>query len=212
MKLKHLLIPLISSLMVFSISAQDFKAGAQFGLITSQISGDASGGYFKLGLTGGLFVSRDFRGHYSGEFGITYTPKGSKRFLRGAEGEILAEEYKLSLSYIEIPVLFQYSTDSLGLTLEIGPTIGVLLGQEEVENAGQYDVHYGDFHRLEWGIMTGVSKKIGDHLSLSIRASHSVWHVREHPSGASWVSLVNFTFNRGQYNTALMASLKYHFN
>ena len=195
---------LFSLLGLFNSSrAQDFEAGFQGGLITSQISGDASGGYYRFGATGGLFVKCHFRGPYSGEFAITLAPKGSKRFVRDSKGRIIREEYRLRLAYIEIPILFQYTLDTLSITLEIGPSIGILLGQEEEE---AIIVSYGDFNKTETGIMVGATKRFSDKFSFSIRGSHSVLTVRKHPSGGIW------KLNRGQYNTALMAFFKFHFN
>ncbi|NQY11109.1 MAG: PorT family protein [Flavobacteriales bacterium] len=204
MKLKSLQVLIFSILISSCAMAQGFEAGLQAGLITSQISGDASGGYYKFGPTAGLFVKRQFRGAYSGEFGILYAPKGSKRFAKNAKGEILYEEYKLSIQYIEVPILFQYATDSLALTLEIGTYIGILLGAEEDEQG--ILINLGSFRNYEAGIVVGVSKRLSDRFSFGIRGSHSLTVARKHPSGEIW------RLNRGQYNTCLMANLKFHFN
>ena len=200
MKLKFVLIFLTSIIYASFAISQDFRAGIITGLSTSQISGDRSGGYLKAGITGGLFVNREFRGGFSGEFAITFVKKGSRRLTK-IDGKIVDIEYKLNMSYIEIPVLIKYDGDKFGLTYEVGPTFGVLLSAEEYPLTGQ-----GDFNKTEIGIMGGVSKIISDRFSFSLRATHSVLRVREHASSAT------FQLNRGQYNAGLLFNLKYHLN
>jgi len=90
------------------LSAQSrFRAGAVLGLTASQIDGDLSAGYNKLGFQGGLRVISRLKGHMEASMEILYSQ-------RGCQNELVPSDYDpnpfaLTLNYIEVPVQWHYN-------------------------------------------------------------------------------------------------------
>ncbi len=83
---------------------QRFKAGLLFGLNASQIRGDESAGYNKLGLHGGLRAVAVLKERMDLSIELLYAQRGS--YLKG--GISTAGDLKINLQYAEVPVLFTY--------------------------------------------------------------------------------------------------------
>lgn len=84
--------------------AQGFSAAALLGVNASQIDGDDSAGYNKVGLTGGfkLFYPVTEKGDLSME--LLYSQRGSRSALSLGGGNT----FYIKLDYIELPVSFVY--------------------------------------------------------------------------------------------------------
>ncbi|MBK8564716.1 MAG: PorT family protein [Saprospiraceae bacterium] len=84
-----------------AVAQQRFKAGLIFGLNASQLNGDDSAGYNKLGLNGGLRGTAMLKDKMDLVFEMLYSQRGSyERFING--------DMKISLSYIEVPIMLAY--------------------------------------------------------------------------------------------------------
>lgn len=79
-----------------------FKAGIIAGVTASQIDGDASAGYNKVGLQGGLRVAAILKEKQDASVEIVFTQ-------RGCRNEAKTPPYfKTTLNYIEVPVQWHY--------------------------------------------------------------------------------------------------------
>ena len=83
-----------------------FRAGAVVGLTASQIDGDLSAGYNKLGLQSGLRVITRLKGRMEASMEILYTQ-------RGCQNELIPNDYDpnpfaLTLNYIEVPIQWHF--------------------------------------------------------------------------------------------------------
>lgn len=84
--------------------AQTFKAGAIIGLNASQIRGDASAGFNKLGIMGGLRVAVEAGDKIDVSLEMLYSQKGSYQRVTNNN----PEEFRIIADYIDIPVGINY--------------------------------------------------------------------------------------------------------
>jgi hypothetical protein len=182
------------------LSAQQFRAGVTAGVAGTQISGDQLGGFDKAGLMIGGFVSTAISAKFDASMQILYIQKGSSKNANPDNNDF--EYYRLRLNYIEVPLLLQWKY-SKRFKFEAGPTIGVLLSEEEEDEFGVFEGR--PFKKYEFGIAGGMNISIVKQLFLNARLESSVLPVREHVSGLS------YRLNAGQYNAALIFSVQYIF-
>jgi Outer membrane protein beta-barrel domain len=88
------------------IAQPRFKAGIIAGLTASQIDGDLSAGYNKLGLQGGLRVIGRLTERTDASLEFLFSQRGAQRELvQNRYGDPL---YPIALNYVEIPVQWHY--------------------------------------------------------------------------------------------------------
>ena len=109
--------------------AQSFIGGISAGASFSQIDGDKMAGYNKAGLIAGGFVNRQLGGKVSAQLEMLYIGKGSKRGANPNKG--IFDYRRISLHYVEVPIVCQYWYKKLNLTLEAGLSYGVLISSKE---------------------------------------------------------------------------------
>jgi hypothetical protein len=182
-----------------------FYSGILIGLNTSQITGDDLAGYDKPSFTFGAFVKRKFGEHFSMLMELSYLPKGSRK--NTSPKDSIPTFYSLKLRYIEIPVLVQYTVKSK-LTLEVGPSVGVLLSYTEEDIFGDLTGIYSSreqFKRYDLSFNAGINYSFTDNLSFSLRSANSMFPVRNHDQQTK------FRLNQGQYSSCIMGRLIYNF-
>jgi hypothetical protein len=186
---------LIICFVKFNIYAQEFKAGVNLGLSTSQVSGDNLSGFHKAGVIIGGFVNRDINNNLSLQLEMTFIQKGSSNTKKN---NLIADIY---LDYLEVPLLIIYQ-QSESIALEVGIHTSALVN-------GYYHDIYGRlenqtrFNNFDIGALIGMSYKINNKLSLNTRLTNSIIPIAEHASGQT------YRFNKGKYNTGLSFILKY---
>jgi hypothetical protein len=84
---------------------QRFKAGAILGFNMSQLDGDRSAGYNKLGIVGGLSLVILLAEKIDVNVELLYSQRGSRSSLVPDNSIV---PFKISTDFIEIPVLFNY--------------------------------------------------------------------------------------------------------
>ncbi len=197
--------------LAFNLKAQQatsnkkFYSGVFFGLNTSQITGDDLAGYDKPSLTFGTFVKRKFGENFSILMELSYLPKGSRKNISPKDS--IPTFYSLKLRYIEIPVMFQYTIKSR-ITLEVGPSIGVLLTYKEEDIFGDLSGNYStreQFKRTDISFNAGINYLLNDKWTFSLRSANSMAPVRNHDQQTK------FRLNRGQYSSCIMGRLFYNF-
>lgn len=97
---------LFAALPIFLSAQPRFRAGAVLGLTASQIDGDLSAGYNKLGFQGGLRVITRLKGRTEASLEILFSQ-------RGCQNELIPSDYdpnpfSLTLNYIEVPIQWHF--------------------------------------------------------------------------------------------------------
>lgn len=194
-------------LVPFFLTAQSFDAGVKAGISASQISGDTYSGWNKPGIYAGIFTSFDVSERSRFALEINYIEKGSRDYAQPDEGDY--ESYKLMLNYVEVPLTYQFFINDK-LSLEIGPSYGILLKKEnhEVEPYDNRIINNQDnppFRNYEVAWHTGFNYYINEQWMGGVRHSESLIPVRKHNSGAT------YWFNRGQHINMLRFYVAYIF-
>jgi len=179
----------------FNIYAQEFKAGVNIGLSTSQVSGDNLSGFHKAGVIIGGFVNRDINKTLALQLEMIFIQKGSSNTKKD---NLIADIY---LDYIEVPLLMIYK-QSESIELEVGIHSSALVNGYYHDIYGELENQTG-FNNFDIGALIGMSYKINNKLSLNTRLTNSIIPIAEHASGQT------YRFNKGKYNTGLNFTLKY---
>lgn len=104
--MKKILLLLLAFSPLFLLAQPRFRAGAVLGLTASQIDGDLSAGYNKLGYQAGLRVISRLKGRHEASMEILYSQ-------RGCQNELIPSDYdpspfSLTLNYIEVPLQWHF--------------------------------------------------------------------------------------------------------
>ena len=177
------------------VSAQNsyFGGGVVFGNTFSAMSADNIPGYWKTGITAGLFGNVKLVDNYNVrmllQLDMNFTMKGTRTKPNfGAEGHYRRDKYSLSFGYIEFPLLVRLrfnspKTSNDGLWLDIGPSVGFLLYQRTVQiittHGGRGGMRYEwddlyDLKRLEFALHGGITYVFKRHHGISFRYGHSI--------------------------------------
>ncbi len=178
--------------------AQDFKAGARLGICATQVDGDTYEGFNKPGLTLGVFVNRKLPENFSMQFEMNFIQKGSRKPV----DEFNRTYYLMRLSYIEVPLLFQWHAGK-SIDFFAGPSFGVLLNSYEETEAGEFTGP--EFEKYEIAGRIGLNYKMSDQWSVDARYSISLMTIRPSPAGYT-----PFMEN-GQYNRLIEIGFSYQF-
>ena len=201
MKLKIFLI-LLFGLFSVAVFSQGFNGGLHAGISASQISGDNLSGFDKPGFYGGGFVNLFVNKKHGLQMGLSYIGKGSRKLAKPNDGD--PTSYKLSLNYIELPLLYKYVYRG-EFGVDVGPYFSVLINSKEEDESGEIS-RVAEFEKFDFGGLISLSYLITDNLKFEISISTSLTKVREHGSGST------YRLNKGQYNNVVMFSFGYQFN
>ncbi len=177
-------------------SAQEFNGGASFGVSATQISGDQLLGFDKAGLFAGFYVNIYISERTAIQMELDYIQKGSRKNPDPEKNDFVS--YLLKLQYVDLPVLLKFDY-SKSLSFETGPYTGLLMKASEEDHNGIFP-NMKEFNKVDVGWIMGIYYHLTDKLSFNFRLSHSLFHVREHSSGAT------YRLNKGQYNEVLVLS------
>jgi hypothetical protein len=175
------------------------------GANTSQITGDALQGFDKFSPNLGFLVSREFGKNVNVQFEMQYLGKGSRKNIGPKDS--IQTFYVLRLHYAELPLMIRYRLKPK-IELELGPSVGVLLGYKEADLYGDLDGQYSPkekFTRIDYSGSFGGSWLINDSWTLNIRASNSIIPVRNYDGQ------VKERLLHGQMNKSIMIRFYYKF-
>ena len=96
----------VCCLISLKVEAQRFKAGLIVGMNAAQIDGDATAGYNKIGIRGGLRSTILLQDKMDIGIDILYSQRGSQSGLIAGN---VVDQLKINLQYIEVPITFNYS-------------------------------------------------------------------------------------------------------
>jgi hypothetical protein len=178
--MKKLIIILVA-ILPMSVLAQRFHGGVVGGVNVSQIEGDGAGGYRKIGLIGGAFVTTELRDKWGGLLEIRYAEKGSS----------IPEDYiKFRLQYIEMPVLATYDINKK-IQVQAGVTVGYLFKQMQNDGNGYEDIT--DYDKFEIAASLGGGYRLSERLNLNVRFSFSMIPIEADNPGS--VSILEASYN-----------------
>jgi hypothetical protein len=103
---KHIFWAIIVVFPLIVAAQPRFKAGAVFGLTASQIDGDLSAGYNKLGFQGGLRVISRLKGKTEASMEILFSQRGCQNEL--IPNDFDPNPFALTLNYVEVPIQWHF--------------------------------------------------------------------------------------------------------
>jgi hypothetical protein len=175
---KYLFIFCMMALLRYDIYAQAFKGGIMAGPVVSQVLGDDNTGYNKMGLSGGLYVFRNFGEKWIGQMEMRYVQKGSQKNANPEKGDYTY--WKLKLDYFEIPLLAKYVFDER-IQAEAGTAFGYLMNASFGDNGGTLPSFWLDsrYRKFEHSVFLGGTYKYKERIGISTRWCLSVMSIRK---------------------------------
>jgi len=186
------------------VSAQQFRAGASFGVNASQIGGDGYGGFDKAGITAGLFSNTRVNEKFDFQFEINFSEKGSRKNARPDKND--NDFFLLRMQYIEIPVMLQYHKNRF--TYEAGLSYSRLLSSYLEDENGTFEIEpqLNQFNDDDFAFLLGVNFSFTDNLIMNWRFNTSIIPFRKYDSGSNALP-----FDDGMYHHYIGFTLKYQF-
>jgi hypothetical protein len=164
-----------------NVSAQSrfkdrYKLGITFGGLTTNVTSGRVKSHSKGGYEIGIWQRLKMSKSWAVQAELYYVVKGAGGF--HADRPPIPGEYLLGLSYIEMPILFQYRKKKFNF--EFGPGLGVLLSQFEILNGALYpdmtDVY--PFTKNELSGNVGIGYSLNEKWYLGFRYNQSLLPVR----------------------------------
>ena len=187
----------ISLLPLLASGQEIFRLSLKGGITMSQIDGDNSGSYSKLGFQAGIVNTMYLAGPWYTILEFNVTNKGS--YVRKIDRTI-------SLTYVEVPIMLLYRPDEWRLSLAAGVTPGIL-AKAKVTDGGEYipsqSDNYRRFDRLP--LCVGIDYRFNDHWAAYARHTISLLNISKTRSGTYLLS----TKNSGQFNRYIAVGLTY---
>lgn len=185
------------------IYAQRVESQAWAGVNFSQIDGDGSGNYNHLGAHFAVNTAIAL-GNEGSPFGILIelglTQKGS--YVKHIDRSI-------SLSYVEIPVMFYYKLFDGNMRVGAGLAPGILVNSKVEDYGVDNEQQAANYRKLDaLPVCLDLQYKLGDHLGFVARFETSMMPISiESASGVYRL----FRSNKGTFNRLLSAGLSYTF-
>jgi hypothetical protein len=148
--MKHYLTALIAAILIVgSASAQNVNVGIKGGVNLYNIHNDNGAKFdtkagFNLGFLGHIHVADQFALQPE----IVYSTQGAKYTVANVDT-------KINLSYVNVPVLFQYMFDN-GFRLQAGPQFGFMVNAESQTKNNDNDIK-DSFKSADLGVALGMS-------------------------------------------------------
>jgi hypothetical protein len=187
--------------------SQVFHGGVLAGITASQVDGDGYAGFDKLGFQGGVFIITPITHGIDARMEIKFTSRGAKN----PASEDNTGFYKLSLYYIDLPVLAAIKVKQLG-SIEFGLIPGYLFAASGENDSGKIpDEYLVDFHKFDLGTLLGISFNVSEKIALNFRYSYSVLSIRDLGSANDYYSWFGnlFGFSEGDYNNYMTLGVNY---
>lgn len=190
----------------FPVFSQRFTGGLLAGFNGSQVRGNQSFGFHKLGFDGGVWVQSDIsdKFYWSGE--LKFNQKGSRINPNSKNAYLL---YIYRLNYIDLPVLIGYKYQDY-LSFFGGLSFGYLLNSKVIDNYGvEPNFSYDYLHSYEIGMFVGakidfdkiVKKDWASKFKLDLRYQFSAMSI--------YSENTLFYSPYGQFNSLISTSLYY---
>lgn len=162
------------------VAAQRFKAGIIAGVTASQIDGDASAGYHKVGLQGGLRGIVVLRPKQDASIEFLFTQRGARNETK------TPPFFKTTLNYIEVPVQWHYhdwpangdpeDPDFFRIHFNVGLSYGRLLDyKDDSDDFGAgITAALPDLNRNSYCFLIGASFYATKHVAFTVRYHRAI--------------------------------------
>lgn len=175
--MKKVILSAIAIIAFGFVNAQEVKFGIKTGMNLSNWTGDTKVRSLKyiFGINAGGFAEIKVSDRFGIQPEILYSTQGTKNKNFGAyvDGRFRKGDIKMDLSYINIPVMFKYSTDGKSF-MEAGPQIGFLTSAKARTKIDGFSETVEEdvkkiFKSLDFGINIGAGYNFNKHLLTSLR-------------------------------------------
>lgn len=197
---------LILSTTFFGLRAQEFKGGVLAGFNGSQVEGDASSGYKKLGLTGGAWIQRDVSERVYWGMELKVNQKGSRKWVAQNSNW----KYVFRINYIDLPVMagFRIQPD---WSVFGGLSFGYVFNMHSKSSYGDEPTDLYNIAPWELGMFAGIRvdferlmrRNWAKRLQLETRFHYSALSIDENHD------LFTKYFSNGQFNNVISTVLYY---
>lgn len=206
MKKRTILCTLMLLCAIGAGAQQRFDAEAFFGANFSQLDGDGDGSYSHLGLRGGVgtsfFLGQDANSPWRMVIEMAYTQKGSN-----INNDLLKRT--ITLNYVELPLMMNYTMLDGTLRLAAGVAPAVLVGARVSDGGEQNVAQEENFRRFDWCPLT-VSARYLFSYSIAVEARFQTSMLSVVDQAASGTYRL-FRDNRGAFNRTVSIGLTYCF-
>ena len=168
--------------MCIDVSAQHqfqgrYKLGVKVGMSNVNMTGGRVKSPWKIALIGGIWCQIKMSKNWTAQAEAIYVEKGTGGFDKNHSSIIGA--YRVSIMYLEFPVLFQYHRKNF--TFEFGPGLGALTYQYEALPGAQTPNMTSDypFTSKEFSFNLGLGYNFNEKWYLGLRFTHSLLPVRK---------------------------------
>lgn len=191
-----------------SVVAQVIKGEMIAGFNLAQVDGDEVYGYKKPGLQLGLGAMIPIAKKWDISLETIYNEKGANQKAQ-YRSDSLNGAYKLSLNYVEVPVLVHF-TDKDFITVGSGFSWGRLINAKEFEHGVQTQTTAQNnvYSPNDFNVLLDLRMRIYQRLKFNFRYQYSVTKIRNR----EFTTLNGTVWSRNQYNNLLTFRLVYVFN
>lgn len=146
-----------------------FNGGVYGGFTTSQVNGDETDGFHRIGVTGGLFVEKSISQIFKPAFELGFSQKGSAN---------KTHDFKLTAGYVDAALIFKcYPTKLTEFGIFVGPMLSVKAYENlTVNNLTQKS---NNFTRLDTQICGGLEYAIFPQFKIDARCSYSIIQIND---------------------------------
>lgn len=190
-----------------AMAQQRFDASVFGGANFSQIDGDGAGSYSQLGLRGGVgtsfYFGWDERTPWRMVVELAFSQKGSN-----INRETL--QRRISLNYVEIPIMMSYTLLNKQLRVAAGVAPAVLVGASVIDGAGERNAAVEDiYHRFDWCPLTVAARyMLTYNLAVEARFQTSMVTISD-PTAQGMYRI--FKDNKGCFNRSISIGMAFCF-
>jgi hypothetical protein len=170
MKLYILSFAILISTLSFS---QGFKAGVFAGLVASQVDGDQSEGYHKLGFQGGAYTRYLLNDRFSFDSEIKFIQKGSSH--NDEENNFF---FTIRLNYIEVPLYISYQIREQ-LYVGAGITLAHLIKANVDDPYGAVAENYLSYKPSDMNALVSLKYLFSDHFWADTKFAYSLLYINK---------------------------------
>ncbi len=191
-------------------NGQVFRGGFKGGMVASEVSGDHLAGPNKIGVFGSAFTFLQVSQYSYLQGEVMYIQKGSRSV---PNEQNLFFDYRFTLHYVEVPVLYIYDFSALTdikyidkVLIHGGLSVSVMVHHTETENGFSIsNPDKRDFFPAELNLLLGLAYPLHQSFYFNFGFSNSLTPIRPHAGKQStW-------YNYGQYNSLWTIGLSWVF-
>ena len=223
---KIILLQVVLFFLISTGYSQRFIGQGIAGINVSQVDGDEVFGYHKVGFNGGasVMLPLEKKQRFFITIELLYSEQGAYRKTPGDTmiytGKTPIDEkfaynpkikYKLTLDYVQVPVVFHFEDKTTGVAFGAGLAWGRLVRAQEIESGYRLitNVRSGIYSRNEWSVLGDIKIPIYKGLKFNFRFHYSFVPIRKRDftdkeTGKQWT--------RNQNHNILTFRVIYEFN